>query len=267
MKKFFGVAGLSVAGLLSVGVLGATAGNETVGEIVSKSNIAAYYKGQDGKADVKMTITDSQGRTRNRQFTILRKDIEDGGEQKFYVYFDRPADVRNTVFMVWKHPEADDDRWLYLPGLDLVKRIAASDKRTSFVGSHFYYEDVSGRGTEEDGHELVETDEKYFVIKNVPKDPSGVEFSYYVVWIDRSNYLPMKAEYYDKNGVKYRVAETLGIETIQGNPTVTQAKIHDLNTQGTTLSEFSNVKYDLGIEESVFTERYLRRAPREWLKK
>ncbi len=39
-----------------------------------------------------------------------------------------------------------------LPDLDLVKRIAAGDKRTSFVGSHFLYEDISGRAVQEDKH-------------------------------------------------------------------------------------------------------------------
>jgi hypothetical protein len=65
---------------------------------------------------------------------ILRRDVIDGGDQDYVVLFSRPADVRNTVFLVKKHVASDDDRWLYLPGLDLVRRIAAGDKRTSFVG-------------------------------------------------------------------------------------------------------------------------------------
>ena len=129
---------------------------------------------------VKMTITDDQGREREREFTILRRDADDTDrEQKFYVYFHQPADVRDMVFMVWKHVGADDDRWLYLPALDVIKRIAASDERTSFVGSNFFYEDVSGRGIEEDNHELVETTDVYYVLKNTPKDPGAVEFDSY----------------------------------------------------------------------------------------
>ena len=137
----------------------------TVNEIVEKANLASYYAGNDGKSDVKMTITDSQGRQRVREFRILRMDLEDGGEQKFYVYFKKPSDVAKMVFMVWKHLGVNDDRWLYLPALDLVRRIDASDKRSSFVGSHFIYEDVSGRGVEEDSHELIDTTEKYYKIK------------------------------------------------------------------------------------------------------
>ena len=104
--------------------------------------------------------------------------------------------------MVWKHIKADDDRWLYLPALDLVKRIAASDERTSFVGSDFFYEDVSGRGLDEDVHELLETSDNYFVIKNTPKRPDDVEFSYYKMWIHKKTFLPIKTEYFDKTGEK-----------------------------------------------------------------
>ncbi len=105
-------------------------------EISRRANKAAYYHGDDGRSEARMIITDSQGREQLRQFTILRHDRKDGGDQDFLVVFSRPSDVRGMVFLVNKHAGGDDDRWLYLPGLDLVKRISAGDKRTSFVGSH-----------------------------------------------------------------------------------------------------------------------------------
>ena len=154
----------------------------TLNQIINKANLVSYYTGDDGKADVKMVITDNKGNTRTRVFTIIRKDVKDGGDQKFYVYFKRPGDVRKMVFMVLKHIKKDDDRWLYMSSLDLVKRIAAADKRTSFVGSDFVYEDVSGRNLDEDVHTLVEHKNGYYKINNVPKNKKGVEFTNYFVY-------------------------------------------------------------------------------------
>ena len=94
----------------------------TVDEIVDRANKVAYYSGDDGRSKVQMTITDAQGRTRQREFVILRHDVEDGGKQHFYVYFKKPSDVRKMAFLVHKHIDRDDDRWLYLPALDLVKK-------------------------------------------------------------------------------------------------------------------------------------------------
>ncbi len=240
----------------------AVAADLTVAEIVRRANLAAYYAGDDGRARVKMVITDSQGRQRRRDFVILRYDLADGGEQLFYVYFKAPADVRRMVYMVHKHVDRDDDRWLYLPALDLVKRIAASDKRTSFVGSDFVYEDVSGRGINEDRHELVQTTDKYYVLNNFPRDPDSVEFSAYKLWIDKGSFLPVKAEYLDREGHLYRVVEALEIKNIQGYPTVTRSRVRDLASGGQTVAEFSHIKYNLGLKPEIFSERYLRRPPR-----
>jgi hypothetical protein len=232
--------------------------------IVNKANIVAYYQGEDGKAKVKMTITNKQDQKREREFNILRKDAEDGGDQKYFVYFLKPPDVRKMVYMVHKHadPDKDDDRWLYLPALDLDKRIAAGDKRTSFVGSDFLYEDVSGRSLKEDTHELIKTTDKFFVVKNVPKKPDTVEFGYYNVSIDRKTYVPMKMEFYDKENKLYRVIESKKVEMIQKFPTVVKSVVSDLKTGSKTEMEFSNVKYNINLKD-VFKERYLRRPPSE----
>jgi hypothetical protein len=251
--------------LLATDKPGSTEQIPDVQTIVNKANIVAYYQGEDGKATVKMTITDKQGQKREREFNILRKDTTDGGDQKYFVYFQKPPDVRKMTYMVHKHadPGKDDDRWLYLPALSLVKRIAAGDKRTSFVGSDFLYEDVSGRSLEEDTHELTETTDQMFIVKNVPKKPETVEFNYFNVSIDRKTYVPMKMEFFDKADKLYRIIESKKVEKIQDFYTVVQSVVTNLKTGSKTEMEFNDVKYNIGLDDSIFTERYLQRPPRE----
>lgn len=246
-------------------------GGLSVDTIINKANRIAYYQGNDGRARVSMVITDSQGRKRGREFTILRWDQPGDsddfcGDQKFYIYFQRPADVNKMVFLVWKHLDKDDDRWLYLPALDLVKRISSTEKRTSFVGSDFFYEDVSGRNLDDDTHELLDTTDNFYVLKNTPKKPETVEFSYFKMWVHRKTFITVKVEFYDKKGEKYRIYETLEVNTIQDRPTVVKSRMKDLRTKGETVIEYSRVRYDVGLPENIFTERYLRRAPRKYLK-
>ncbi|MFH1847861.1 MAG: outer membrane lipoprotein-sorting protein [Candidatus Omnitrophota bacterium] len=266
MKKALNVFIWAIGVLAVFQAPGAYCQELTVEEIIDRANLAAYYAGNDGKADVEMVISDSQGRARTRQFRILRLNIEKGGEQKFYVYFQKPADVSKMVFMVWKHLKGDDDRWLYLPALDLVRRIAAGDKRSSFAGSHFVYEDVSGRGVHADAHELADSSGDHYKIKNVPKDTNGVEFAYYLVWIDKANFVPVKAEYYNSRDELIRVIEALEITDMQGYPTVTKSVARDLGRGGQTTMTFTGVEYDIGLTEDVFEERYLRRAPVKWVR-
>lgn len=265
-----------VAGLLNMApVLAQPAEGLSAEQIVHRANRAAYYQGKDGRAQVQMTITDSQGRERERRMTILRRDSADTdaladhaywSEQQYYVYFQRPSDLNRTVFMVHKHLGADDDRWLYLPSLDLVRRIAATDKRNSFVGSDFFYEDVSGRNIDLDTHELVESTDTYHVIKSTPKDPDSVEFAWYQSYIHTESFIPVQITFYKADGTPYREASALAVETIEGYPTVTRAQMKSLETGSTTVMEYLSVDYDVGLPEEIFSERYLRAAPREYLR-
>lgn len=240
-------------------------GTVPVKQIVSKANKASYYAGDDGRSDARMIIVDKDGNKQLRQFVILRKDKVDEGDQDFLVVFSRPTDVRGTVFLVNKHVDSDDDRWLYLPGLDLVKRISAGDKRTSFVGSDFFYEDVSGRNPALDTHEMLQENEKTYVLKSTPKDKGNVEFAYYQASIDKETFLPMVVDYYNEQGELYRTMEVVEVETVEGIPTVMKSKISNLETGSVTLMQFRRPAYNVGVPEEVFTSRSLRNPPREWL--
>lgn len=235
-------------------------------DIVQKANQASYYQGSSGKARVKMKIVDQQGQERSRSFVVLRRNGDTEKDQKFYVFFTRPADVNKMAFVVWKQTQRDDERWLYLPSLDLLKRIAASDERTSFVGSHFFYEDVSGREPEKDLHEKIEETEHFYVIKSRPKDPQEVEFAFYKSWIHKTTYLPIKVEYYDELEQAYRRYEALRVEVFDDFPTVSEAKMSDLNTESHTILEYDKVQYHIEIPEEIFSERYLRSPPKRLLR-
>jgi hypothetical protein len=265
--------------LVALGLIGPLVAAEQaapdVDEIIHRANQMSYYQGNDGRAQVQMLITDSQGRKRQRSFTILRRDIPRSdaiadlaylGEQQFYVYFNRPADVNKMVFMVHKKLDGNDDRWLYLPALDLVKRIASTDKRTSFVGSDYFYEDVSGRSLDADHHQLVEVTDDFYVLKHTPKDPGSVEFDHYLMYVHKSSFIPVQTEYFDANGEKYRVARALKVEAIEGHPTVVEASMENLKAGTSTLMRYSRVNYDIGLPEEVFSERFLRSPPTNYLR-
>lgn len=239
-----------------------------VQSIVDRASAAAYYQGKDGRAKVHMSILDAQGRERTRDFVILRTDVgdTDNGEQRFYVFFNRPADVNKTAFLVWKNPDAADDRWLYLPALDLVKRIAPSDERTSFVGAHFFYEDVSGRGPREDDHVLEEETDAYYIVRSTPKDAGAVEFANYRNWIHKTTFIPVKTEYYDAAGDVYRTYTAASVEVIDGHPTVVESIMSDVRIGGETRMSYSDVAYDVELPDDIFSERYLRNPPRRHIR-
>jgi hypothetical protein len=237
-------------------------------DIIAKSRLAFYYAGDDGRAKVLMELINKGGQKRVRELTMLRKDYEEGGEQKYFTYFHKPSDVKDTTFMAYKYPDKDDDRWLFIPAINLVKRIAANDKYSSFVGSDFTYEDVSGRKPEEDSHTLLRKEQlngkNCFVIESIPKTAS--EYTKRISWIDETNFLPLKEEFYDKQNELYREFLAQEIKDISGILTITKRIMKNIKTGHRTEVTFQEVEYNLGIEDDVFSERYLRRPPLQWVR-
>src|SRR3989338_2625519 len=93
-------------------------------DIIAKSRLAFYYAGDDMRAKVLMELINKAGQKRIRELAMLRKNYKEGEKQKYFMYFHKPADVKDTTFMVYKYPDRDDDRWLFIPAINLVKRIA-----------------------------------------------------------------------------------------------------------------------------------------------
>jgi len=260
--------GLSIlAAAISV-LAPARAADPSANEIVERSLGAFYYAGNDMRAKVQMKLINPQGRVREREMTMLRINLGKSGDQRYTIYFHSPADVKGTSFLVWKYPAKESDRWIYIPTLRLVKRIAADDKRSSFVGSDFTYEDVSGRDLGDETHVLVRKEDlggrPAYVVESKPK--AVVDYSRRLSWIDQERWLPLKEEYFDARNEPLRAFTADKIEQTGKYWTVRMRTMKNLQSGHRTEVFFQEVGYDVGLKQDIFTERYLRDAPREWVR-
>lgn len=237
-------------------------------EAIRKSQAAFLYPGKDFKARVHMKLINKDGQERIRELTMLRKNAGDGGEQKYFMYFFQPNDVKDMSFMTNKYPAKDDDRWMFIPAINMVKRIAAQDKRSSFVGSDFTYEDVSGRDVEDDVH-AIEREEKVgardcYVVRSTPK-AGDADFGHKFTWVDKATFLPLKEEQYDRKGARYKEFTADETIDIKGFPTIVRRTMKNLQTGHRTEVRYSKTDYDIGIDDGLFSERFLRQPPRKWV--
>lgn len=225
--------------------------------------------GKDMTADVTLEIQPKTGSKRIRQFSLLRKEFT--GMTKLVTKFISPADVRDAAFLVWDEHNKADRRWLYLPAIGQVRRLASSEDRTSFFGSDFVYEDLTNRDPDLDTHTFVASQKvpgpggvqwDCWVVDSVPKDAKKVDFVKYRSWIWKDDPLLMRQEYQDAAGKVIRRGELRSIKKIQGIWTWHQGTMHNLKTGSKTLLEMKNVKYDTGVADERFTETQLsRNAP------
>jgi len=245
----------------------AGAAEPSASDIVKRSLDTYYYAGSDMRSKVQMKLINPQGKVREREMTMLRINLGAAGDQRYYIYFHGPADVKGTSFLVWKYPAKEDDRWIFVPALRLVKRIAADDKRSSFVGSDFTYEDVSGRDVDDESHALVRKESlggrPAYVIESKPK---AADYSRRVSWIDAERWLPLKEEYFDARNEPLRTFTAEKVEQAGKYWTVTARTMKNQQSGHRTEVVFREVEYDVGLKQDIFTERYLRDAPSQWVR-
>jgi hypothetical protein len=237
-------------------------------ELAVRAYEAAYFPGEDVQWEVLLEITDRRDRVRARELEVLRRNTG-AHEQKYYAYFHEPAAVRRTVFLVWTRGAGHDDRWLYLPATDMTQRITGRQKRNAFAGSDFTYEDVTGRHPDQDDLELVGEEDldgrRVWILRGEPRDPGEVEFGHYRMYIDQQTHLPLKGEFYTPGGELHRTLTLEAWEEIDGYVTPTRQRAVNHQSGSTTVATMSGIRYDQGLPERVFEQRYLQQPPTPYI--
>jgi outer membrane lipoprotein-sorting protein len=203
----------------------------------------------------RMVITAKNGSTTERRIDQYSKDGPNGS--RTVIVFQSPANVAGTRFLTMDSAGSGEDRWIFLPGLGKVRRIAASESSGSFMGTDFSYDDISiqNRETALDTHTLVREETfngaACYVVQSVPED-SGYQYSKIVSWIDKSSYLIYKVELFDRRGTLVKIIELSDFRITQERLTPMQTKASTVGTGTFTTIYTEIVRYDDQIPEGVF---------------
>lgn len=222
--------------------------------------------GSDIYADAKLIITESGGSARTRDLLFLEKDY--GKDEKLTLYFTGPADVKGVALQSVNYDEAaakEDDQWMYLPAFRQVRRIAATDKRGSFMGSQFSYIDldklrVTDYKQKLTGEEKVDGRNCY-VIERLPVSESVSNRTGYhkvQIWVDQETFVVVKQNFYDARGVHFKEFIAKKLEKIQNVWTVMHSEMRDLVSQRSSALIFSNVRYDAGLGDALFQQNIMK---------
>jgi len=210
----------------------------------------------------KMVISAKDGSKTERLIDQYSKDGPKGS--RTMIVFQQPATVAGTRFLTMENPDGADDRWIFLPSLGKVRRVAASEGGGSFMGTDFSYDDISSmsRGVELDTHTLLREENlggsPCYVIQSVPKD-SSYQYSKMIAWVTKDSKITTKIELYDKRNTSspVKTVEMSGIKEVQGRSTVTITKITTHAAGTSTTINMDIIKYDDPIPEKVFTTTFL----------
>jgi len=247
--------------LSSISILMA-ASMEDKGMEIAKQRKLHNQGWSDSQAEMLMTLRNKSGHESIRNIRTKTLEIDDDGDKTLTI-FDRPSDVKGTVFLSFSHPLGNDDQWLYLPALKRVKRISSRNKSGPFMGSEFAFEDLSSFEIQKYSYKYLGDDScgslSCFKVENIPLyKHSG--YSKIIVWVDNEHYRIYKADYYDR---KKSLLKTLTFSDYKqyNNKYWRADKFMMINHQTgkSTQLDWKNIRLSTGLSSKDFNKNAMKR--------
>ncbi len=251
---------LLAAGIMSLFPLQTAAETLTGKEIMTRAD--ERYDGDSSRQITTIQLINNRGTTRVRELLSYSKDY--GENEKTVMVFRQPADVEGVGYLSYSYDsDKDDDTWLFLPALKRSRRISGSSRNDYFMGTDFTYDDMGDRKVSEDSHTL-NGDERLdgqdcWIIESIPLDRKDM-YSKRITWIRKDIYMPVRVEYYDRQGEFMKTLIMSEINRIDGIWTAGKMQMENIQKNHTTILEFSEIQYNLAVQDNFFSVATLERG-------
>jgi len=230
--------------------------------------------GDDTRVAMRMRLYDRQDRTRERALTLLA--IRGGAGRRVpadrsLTRFTYPNDIRGTGFLVIEQPTGDAERFLFLPALGRVRRIAGSEAQESFVGSDFTYEDIGGREFDDYTYTLLEENAAHTVpggsttpvyqLESRSRD-ANARFPRVVSLLRKDSFVVVHADVHNRRDEVQKTFDALRVERVAGFWTVMEMVMRDQLQRTRTELVMEKVEYNVGLTADDVSRRELERGVR-----
>lgn len=228
--------------------------------------------GRDSRATIQLTLYDRHGRPRERTLTLLSKRGTGGQSgDKVLTRFTYPDDITGTSFLVWEHPDSEDERFLYLPSLGRVRRIAGSEAQESFVGTDFSYEDIGGREFDDYTYALLDENASWrspdgkvypaFRLESRRKEASA-KYPRVVSLITKESFVVVAAEVFNRRNEPEKAYTVKRLAPVQSIWTALEAEMSNRLERTRTTLAMGKIEYNVGLKDAEFSRRALEAGAR-----
>jgi len=171
-----------------------------------------------------------------------------------------PAREKGQTFLKRK-----TEMWSWNPAINRLVKLPPSMMSQGWMGSDYTNDDIlressvvddynhSMEGTEIiDGHEC-------WKIKLLAKEDADVLWGHQVWWIDKNEYIALKAELYDEDGYLVRSERASELRMMDGRFIPTVLELIPAENEGyKTIVKIIEIKFNIKIEESFFSQQNMK---------
>ncbi len=184
------------------------------------------------------------------------------GKKNALILITSPAKEKGIVYL-----RRDKEVWNWVPSIERTVKLPPSMMSQNWMGTDFTNDDLVKEASAEDDytHQLAGEDSiggrRCHKIVMVPKPDAAVVWGKVIVWIDKKDFIQMKAEFYDEDNALVNTMKGSGIKNMGGRMLATVMEMIPAGKKGQkTILTYSSIVFDSKIEDSFFLPENIRKA-------
>jgi outer membrane lipoprotein-sorting protein len=184
------------------------------------------------------------------------------GTDFYMIYITSPVKDKGQVFM-----KRYNDMWNWMPSINRMIKIPPSMMAQSWMGSDFTNDDLVKMNSLVDdythgylGEESVDGYDCH-MIEFIPKEDAAVVWGKIIMWISKTDYYELKAEYYDEDEFLVNTMHASEVEEMGNRKLPSRMVMVPADKEGhKTMMKMSNMEYDVPMKESFYSQQNMKRV-------
>lgn len=159
------------------------------------------------------------------------------------------------------------EMWSWNPSISRLIKLPPSMMSQGWMGSDYTNDDILRESSLVNDylHEIIGEENVdghlCYKIKMTAKPDASIVWGKQIRWIDKKEYLVLKAELYDEDGYLVRTETGSDIKIMDGRTITTKiVLVPEEDPENKTILEISDIKFNLPVEDSFFSQQNMKRV-------
>lgn len=224
----------------------------TADEIIK--NVEYNIQSDSGYSQITMVVTTARGERSMKMQSWNR------GNEKSFIKILYPKQDRGITFL-----KIDTTMWQYVPKIEKIIKIPSSMMMQSWMGSDFTNDDMAKESSivKDYNAAISADDDTQYTLSLFPKEDAPVVWGKIVMKIEKENFIPLQAVYFDEDGIEQRVLYYSEVKVFGTHHLPTRMTLIPSNkNKNKTVVIMDEVDFDIQIDDSRFSKSALKRYSR-----
>ena len=184
-----------------------------------------------------------------------------GGARASFLEVTAPDDLKGIRFLFIEHLDKPSEQYIKVTASRRAVLVADEVRKQPFLGSAFYVADLIEPPLDASTYKFV-GDETVLgrpckLVEATPVKPADALYSKVINALDPKDALALRREFFDPKGRLLKVWEVKKVEKLDGNWTIMDQNMTNVQEQTTSRLETLKVDFNVVLPDSMFTPNYL----------